>query len=106
MDAQEQLVERELAVLRHDDLTVEHEALRADAAKRLDEIREVAREGLSRLGHHIDLVAVAKGETAEAIPLRLVLPGRAGRQAVDELRLHRRIALRDGERHRTRSRRK
>ena len=71
----------------------------------VDELGEVARERLPRLGHQVDLRAVAEGDAAEAVPLGLVLPRRPDRQLVDEPRLHRRVAARQGKRHSTRSRR-
>ena len=103
MDAEEQLVERERTVVRDDDFSVQHEVRCLHGEKRLDQLGEVARERLSCLGHQVDLVAIAEGEAAEAVPLRLVLPFAAGGKLVDELRLHGRVGPRDGKCHSTRS---
>src|SRR6266550_819337 len=89
MDPLEQRVERERIPFGNNEFAVEDEPRRVDRQERLDDFRKVPRQWLAALGAELDLVAVAKGEAAEAVPLRFVLPLAAGRQVGDEPRVHR-----------------
>ena len=101
MDALQQVVERKCAAGRHHDFAVEYERLRLELARRLDDLREVARERLAGLGLQLDLIAVAKHQTAKAVPLRLVLPLAAMRHFVHGQSFHRRKGWFDWQRHMT-----
>ncbi len=100
MDALEQRVERDRGAGRHDELAVEHEATRVEGPEVLDHLGEVALQRLARLRLQLDVVAVAEGETAEAVPLGLVLPLAGDRQRGHGARLHRRERRMDRKRHR------
>jgi hypothetical protein len=103
MDALEQVVEGEAPVHRHHDLAVEHEGARGERAQMLDHLREVAGERLPALGLQLDPLSIAEGQAAEAVPLGLVLPARAGWYLLDEPRLHRRVGRAERQAHRRRS---
>ena len=60
------------------------------AREHVDDLGEIAPERLARLGLQLDLVAVAEGEAAEAVPLGLVLPAVALGQLGGEQGFHRR----------------
>ena len=74
MDALQQRVEGERAVVRHDDLAIEHEFLRLQRASGVDQFGKIARQRLAGFRLQLDLVAVAEDEAAKAVPFRLVLP--------------------------------
>jgi hypothetical protein len=84
----QQGVEREALPFRNDDLAVEDEGLRRELAERLDQLREVAAERLAGLGLEEHLPALPESQAAEAVPLRLVKPPRAGRDLRLGFRLH------------------
>src|SRR6185503_7206738 len=90
MNTQQQIVEGQTSVDRNHDLAVENELLRLERLNRLDDLREIARKRLSRLGLNRDGVAGAEDDRAKAIPLRLELPMVAERDLVQTLRFHRR----------------
>ena len=56
----------------HDDLAVEHDAAVRKPAKSLDELGEVARQRPVVATPDVDVLAVAKRERPEPVPLRLV----------------------------------
>lgn len=56
----------------HDDLAVEEAGHRQQLRDRVDELREVAREGLRAARPDLDRLAVPGDEPAESVPLRLV----------------------------------
>ena len=89
VDALEEVVERQPAVHRDDDLAVEHESAGAEAGEHLLHVGEITRERLARLGLEPDGIAVAEGEAAEAVPFRLEEPVRTSGELVGRLRLHR-----------------
>jgi hypothetical protein len=91
VDALEQIVEREVALHRHDQLPVQHEAARGHRTHRRHDVGEIALQRLARLGPEGDRLAVAEDEAAEPVPLGLVLPARARRDLVHEPRLHGRV---------------
>ena len=99
MQPQLQRLEVETVLAGDDDLAVEHAALGDARLQRLDELREVAVERplVAALDEH--LVAVAKDEGAEAVPLRLEDPAVVGRQLVDPSRQHWQERWVDGEVH-------
>src|SRR3954447_9835409 len=90
MEAKLELVEGESAADRDDEFAVDDKLLCFDLAERLNHIREVAGERLSRFGLQIDLIVLAKSDAAKPIPLRFVLPLSLGRDFIDRLRFHRR----------------
>src|SRR5690606_22427822 len=90
MDALEQRVEGEVAVRGYRKLTVEYKASGWHRGDGRDDFGEVALERLPGFRLQRDVVAVAEGEAAKAVPLRLVLPIRPERDPLDRLRLHRR----------------
>ena len=89
MDAEEQRLELEAALHRHDELAVEHAAAHRERGDRLRDLGEVARERLSRLRLERDVPAVLERDAAEPVPLRLEQPAVALGQRADEARLHR-----------------
>ena len=80
MQAKLQGVEGEDLADRNRQLAVEDESLGLQRAKRRDHLGKVTREALARAAQHLDLVAVANCEAAEAIPLGLELPPLVARQ--------------------------
>ncbi len=74
MDSLEERVEVEAAMRADDDFAIEHELARGQAAKGFDQFREISPERLAGFGLQHDLIAVAEGETAEAVPLGLIQP--------------------------------
>lgn len=99
MDPLEEVVEGESIPDGHDELAVEHEMLRGQLTHGLHDLREIPGQRLPRLGLQLDSVAVPKAETAEPVPLRLVLPVLPFGNFADEQGQHRRKGGRDGERH-------
>ena len=71
----------------HHDLAIEHEFLGSQRAHLLDHVGKVACQRLAGLGLKVDVVAVAKCQAAEAVPLRLVLPLRSRRESRRPTRL-------------------
>src|SRR5262245_44091201 len=90
MDSLQQRVEGERAVGGNDDLAIEDKHRDGDLERGLHKLGKITRQRLSRLRLQLDLVAVAEQEAAEAVPLRLILPVRSGRDFVDRARFHRR----------------
>ena len=88
MNAHQQLVERQHVAFRHDELAVENRPRRFERKQRLDDLRKIAIERLSRLRAKLDARAIPERQAAEAIPFGLVLPLRAFGKARDELRFH------------------
>src|SRR4051812_28728530 len=90
MKAQLQLVEVEAVARCNDDLAVEHAGLRQRGNQRLVELGKIAIERPEIPALDIDVVAAAKHNRPEAIPLRLVQHIVARWQSRRELRQHRR----------------
>ena len=90
MQTQLQCLERQSVAAGDDQLPVDQELLRLQAAQHLSDLGKIARKRLARLGSQRDLIAIAPGEAAETIPLWLVLPTLPLRQLGSEQRLHRR----------------
>jgi hypothetical protein len=88
VQAQHQRVEVEVLGVAREQFAVENEALRREPLQRLDDLREVARERPLVAAAQVDLVAVAEGQAAEAVPLWLV-DVVTGRQLARELPEHR-----------------
>src|SRR3954465_11106492 len=88
MDALKQIVERELALDRHDDLAIQDEAFRVQIERSGDDLRKIALQVLAALGEHRDAAGIPREDAAEAVPLGLVLPLRSLRNLVDRPRLH------------------
>src|SRR5215211_9227812 len=76
MQAQLEFIKGERSFHWDHELTIEHETLRVQLGERRDDIREIARERLPSFGLQVDcrFTAGAKSDTAEAIPLWLILP--------------------------------
>ena len=74
MNAHQESVEGELAVLRDDDFAIKDEVSCGEGGEIGGEFGEIAGEGLGGFGHQLDTSLIAEGEAAEAIPLGLVLP--------------------------------
>src|SRR5215472_16185403 len=100
MDALEQIVERELSLDGDDQLAVQDEARRLNGPEVIHHLREVARQRLAGLRLQQDLVAVAEGDAAEAVPFRLVEPLASHRQLGHEFGFHRREGRPEGQAHR------
>src|SRR6266487_6435928 len=89
MNAQQQRLEIESAVANDDDLAVDDASLRQRCEKRRGELGKIAvhRFLVAALQH--DLIAIAKNERPESIPLRLEEPAVAGGQLIGSGRQHR-----------------
>src|SRR5712692_6030872 len=74
MDALLDGAEVEPPLPHHDELSVEDQFAFAKSSKRGQYLREVARHGPRAAADQRDLVAVAKDQRPEAVPLGLVLP--------------------------------
>jgi hypothetical protein len=99
MDPEQELVERQPAVDGDHDLAVEHEPGGRQRRQRVEHVREIAPERLAGLALKPDGGPVPEGETAEPVPLGLVLPAAASRQVGGTGGLHRRIRKLDGQTH-------
>ena len=104
VDALGQGVELEARRARDDDFAVEHASGRELAPQRLDQLGEVAGEGLLVAAAQLDLVPVAEDDAAEAVPLRLVVQPVALGELAGQLGQHRRDRWHHGERQRPRLR--
>src|SRR5687767_7210027 len=93
------MIERQHAFHGDHDLSVEHELLVLQRAGGFDDLRKVARERLAGFRLNGDVIAVAKDDRAEAVPLRLEQPAVAGWDLVDPFRFHRRIRRGERQRH-------
>src|SRR5262249_6336426 len=91
VNALKQIVEGELAIHRHDDLAVEHESAGPHPAGRTSPPREIAGEGLPGFRLELNRLALAEGQAAEAVPLRLIGPLGSLGKPLDQPRLHGRI---------------
>ncbi len=89
VEAQLKRVERQHVADRDDQLTVEQEAIVLQRVEQFDDLGEIARQRLARLGGQRDLGAVAAREAAEAVPLGLELPAVAIGQFGGEQGFHR-----------------
>ena len=88
VDAEEQRLEVEHAVVRDDDLAVQDASLGQRGTQRIGQFGEVAVERLQVARLRVDLVAVTEDDRPEAVPLRLEQPAVVGRQAVGRLGEH------------------
>ena len=89
MEAVLHRVEVEVALALDDDLAVERGVRREQLAE-WPQLGEVAQQRTSVAAPQRELAVVVLEHAAEAVPLRLVLPLRAGRYLLDQLRLLRR----------------
>src|SRR2546427_10538186 len=89
MQAHLHRVEVELALTLDHDLAVERGVRWQEVSERT-QLREIAEERSSVAAPERQLTAVVLEDSAESVPLRLVLPALARRQRLDEERLHRR----------------
>ena len=89
MLAQLQRVEVEAALVRDDELAVEHDPVGELLEQRLAQLGEVAQQRLLVARLQIEVVAVAEHDAAEAVPLRLVRHLARRRHLAGELGEHR-----------------
>jgi hypothetical protein len=89
MNSLQQVIERKPAGDRNGNLAIENELPSAKLTECSHQLRKVAGERLSRLGLHVDVLSVAKGQTAKSVPFWFVLPRASGRQLVNGEGLHR-----------------
>ncbi len=82
-------VETEVVADRHDDLAVDHTLVGEAVAQRVEQLREVARERSLVSRSEVDLVAIAKDDAAEAVPLGFEREVAGVGDAVDGLGQHR-----------------
>src|SRR5882762_5618060 len=87
MQAHLHRVEVELAITLDHDLAVECGVGWQDVSERT-QLREIAEERSSVAAPERQLTPVVLEDSAESVPLRLVLPALARRQRLDEERLH------------------
>src|SRR6185437_4474864 len=99
MNAHQQFIERRRVAFGYDELAIENAARDGQCLQRGDNLGEIALEWLARFRSQMDIGAVPKRQTTEAVPFRLVSPLRSLRQGVDRLRFHRRIVEGNGKRH-------
>src|SRR5512142_2960785 len=95
MNAHQQVVEFNVAVPQNDDLAIKDELLLRQCGHGSHNLGKVSAQWLPCFGLQRDFAAVAKHETAKAVPLGLVLPSLAARDLIDELRFHGRIRWTD-----------
>src|SRR6201994_2679334 len=88
VDALKQIVERELALDRNDDLAIQYEAFCVQIERSGGDLRKIALQVLAAFGEHCDVAGIAREDATEAVPLGLVLPLRSLRNLVDRPRLH------------------
>src|SRR6478672_3012719 len=88
MQSELELVKGKSATDGDDQLAVDHESLLFESAQGFHHVGEIAGEGLSGFGLEIDVVAVAKGDAAKAVPFGFILPLSSDWNLVDRLRFH------------------
>src|SRR5437667_6557639 len=89
MQTQLQFVERKCAANWDDQFSVENELLLWQLRHIGNDIWKITRQRLTGLRLQMNLLTIAKRNTAKAIPLRLVLPLVASRNFVDRPCFHR-----------------
>src|SRR5687767_2248480 len=99
MNALEKMIEGKDAAHGHHDLAVQNELLLLERTDGLHDLRKVARQRLAGLRLNRNIVAVAKDDGSEAVPLRLEQPFVARRDLVDPFRFHRWIGRCERESH-------
>src|SRR5437660_9148909 len=82
--------------MRHDEFAVEHKSFRLQFERGTHQFGKISREILTRFRAEIDIVTMARKQTAKTVPFGLVLPLRSARNGVDGARFHRRQPLRPG----------
>src|SRR5258708_37840984 len=88
MNAQLQRIENETSIARNDEFSIEYTFCRKLLSKRIEHFGEVAVQHFFFAALDEDLIAVAKDENTEAIPLWLVEPFSTRRHLVDALSEH------------------
>src|SRR2546423_5370545 len=88
MNSLQQIVEGKSSRHRHGDFPIEHKAGGLEREEGGGQFRKITRQWLAGLGLKFDAGSVAKGQTAEAVPFRLVLPAVAVRDFVHQQRVH------------------
>src|SRR6185369_6199584 len=89
MNSLQQIVERQAALDWYYQFAVEHKLRRLQLRQRRNHFRKITRQRLPRLRLQLDVLAVAKSQTAKAIPLRLILPLVAFRDFGNQQSFHR-----------------
>jgi len=74
MNTLQQIIEGECPSARHDNFAIEHETLWLERSDANHQFREIAGQRLAGLRLQLDRRAIAKYQTAETVPFRLVLP--------------------------------
>src|ERR1700704_4706984 len=88
MESQLQFVKGKTAANIDDEFAIEDEFFRGQARKRICDVREIASERLTRFRLQKNFVPAAKGEAAETIPFRFILPAIPGGNLVNRAGLH------------------
>src|SRR5438552_2750796 len=101
MNTLQQIVEGEPLLHWDSDLSVQNKSLDLQFLKSFGQFGEIASEWLSGLGLQLHRRAVAEDETAEAVPLRLILPALTVGNLVHQQCLHRREWGADRQTHNT-----
>ena len=99
MEAELQFVEIEARALDDDDFAVEHAASGESGAEWIEQLGEVAIEGLFVAALQEDFVSVAEDKCAEAVPFGFEKPILAGGEFVDSFGEHGEKRRIDGELH-------
>src|SRR5689334_4325056 len=100
VDAHEQFIERQRVAFGYDELSIEYERPCRQRFQRCDDFGEIAIERLPGLRPQIYRVRVPESEAAETVELRFISPFITNRELRHELRFHRRVRGRYGQRHR------
>src|SRR5207237_3018095 len=92
-------VEGERTVNGNHDLAIENEFFWLELTNSFGQFRKISCHRTASLGLEIDALAIAKGQTPKAVPLRLILPVGANRYLVDGKGLHGAVRKRNGKGH-------
>src|ERR1700752_3792892 len=88
MDALQEILERESAFDRNNDLTIQDEVFLAQRQRGSNKLRKIATEILTRPRIHGRGVSTPRQQATEPVPFRFVLPFLADRDGVDRSRFH------------------
>src|SRR2546423_8280172 len=88
METQLQFIKRERAAYRDGEFAVEDKIPRPQFRDRFDHVGKITGQGLARFRLEINVLAVAKCNAAETVPLRFVLPSVTGRDLLHRSRFH------------------
>src|SRR5688572_16281172 len=88
MNALQQIVERKRTIHRNNEFAVQNKARRFNRTQSFDNLREITRKRLGGLRLQFHAIAIAEGQTTEAVPLRFILPPLPCRHLLDRQRFH------------------